>query len=168
MKILLIRSAADLEECRARVAEALAYRCRRDRRSPDGALLSGIWVHPEMVVDVPDSLTLRLGPDRSVRMYVEESFGLSRVWTVCVLQPREAEHPLPAHLSRAAVVRALSDSRHGREGRWVPVFPADTPPDDLRAELADLLECFPGRIEPPILQDVDTGQLTAAGDRRRA
>lgn len=148
--VLLVSTPGDLV---AALDDAVALLSRRRGRVGDDLALGllGAWIHDHPGRDLVDGFAAGASGDvAGVRLV--ETAGISGRWLVGCFAVEGLASPTPAAV-RSALVGLLSPllaAADGRQVRFFPVFPADCPPEQRRAELERLRRGHPGIVGDPV------------------
>lgn len=154
----VLRSAACLTDSCVSLSEFFAYR-RRLNPAFKSEMLVGIWIAPNLVTDIPHTLSIGDAAEDTYWIQIEESISLPPFWTVCWLKRSDAER-----VTRLGLLDALLDISRvtkeiGDRGPFIPVFDHSTAPLEVNKEMQDLRNCYRQHLLPPLYQHADTGEL---------
>lgn len=149
----MVRSLSDLERCRDDLSDFIEFRRLRDAATMPNDLL-GILVDAVLVMDLPETLDIRLDPDRRRPARILEATGLFGIWTLCRF---EIPDDLP-HLNRGMLLDALL-AVPGRKDQdpligFIPVLASGSGGGGERLESS-----YRDLVLPPLYQDPVSGRL---------
>ncbi|RYV49438.1 threonylcarbamoyl-AMP synthase [Pengzhenrongella frigida] len=155
----LVRSREDLPRACRDLSDLFALQMHQQCRTSPPEDLLGIWVDEQAVVQTPSFLPAHDQSSADRPIDIRYTAGLSGIWTLCWLE-MESDSRNRAVTRLDLLAGLVRHSEGPLHGRFLPVFPSDTPPSEMESQMRSLQDRYPRRLIGSLIQDSASGRVT--------